>query len=208
MWLRPRGSRPGMERSRGSGGASGGAGGPGGAGTPPGRLRLVVLGGSGVGKSALCVRFVQSYFPPAPAPPLEDTYTKLCTVDGVPACLDILDTAGQQEPGGRRSSTAGGGHGFLLVFAVSDCRSFGALPRLLGPIRRVTDRDDPPTLLVGNKAEPGGQRQVPREEAQAFARQNRLHYLEASAKAQLNVDEAFHELVRAIGGGGGGTRGV
>ncbi|XP_055556361.1 LOW QUALITY PROTEIN: ras-related protein R-Ras-like, partial [Falco cherrug] len=163
-------------------------------------------GGAGLGGSVTRNLGVQaptppgppSYFPPAPAPTIEDTYTKLCTVDGVPARLNILDTAGQEERGGAQEQHLRGGDGFLLVFAVNDCRSFGALPRLLGQIRRVTDRDEPPTLLVGNKAEPGGQRQVPREEAQAFARQNRLHYLEASAKAQLNVDEAFHELVRAI----------
>ncbi|XP_064296120.1 ras-related protein R-Ras-like, partial [Phalacrocorax carbo] len=76
--------------------------------------------------------------------------------------------------------------------------SFGALPRLHGQILRVKDRDDVPTVMVGNKADLLPQRQVLREEAQAFARQNRLRYLEASAKTQLNVDEAFHELVRAV----------
>ncbi|XP_071657156.1 ras-related protein R-Ras [Patagioenas fasciata] len=76
-----------MERNAGFGG-SGGFGVSGDSGTPPERLRLVMLGGGGVGKSALSVRFVQSYFVPSYAPTLEDSYSKLCSVGGVPAHLD------------------------------------------------------------------------------------------------------------------------
>ncbi|XP_075345754.1 ras-like protein 2, partial [Mycteria americana] len=190
----------GRERRGGAGGfgGTGGTGGLGGAGPPPERLRLVVLGGGGVGKSALSVRFVQSYFVPDYDPTIEDSYAKLCTVDGVPARLDILDTAGQEEFGAMREQHLRAGDGFLLVFAIDDRESFGVLPRLHGQILRVKDRDDVPAVMVGNKADLLPQRQVPREEAQAFARQNRLRYLEASAKTQLNVDEAFHELVRAV----------
>ncbi|CAF92466.1 unnamed protein product, partial [Tetraodon nigroviridis] len=40
--------------------------------------------------------------------------------------------------------------------------------------------------------------QIPRDDAQAFARENRIHYMEASAKNRYNVDEAFLELVKII----------
>lgn len=40
--------------------------------------------------------------------------------------------------------------------------------------------------------------QIPREDAQAFASENRIHYMEASAKNRYNVDESFLELVRII----------
>lgn len=40
--------------------------------------------------------------------------------------------------------------------------------------------------------------QISREDAQAFARENRIHYMEASAKNRYNVDEAFLELVHII----------
>lgn len=39
---------------------------------------------------------------------------------------------------------------------------------------------------------------ISREEAQGFAREHRIHYMEASAKNRYNVDEAFLEVVRAI----------
>ncbi|XP_065514264.1 ras-related protein R-Ras-like [Caloenas nicobarica] len=188
-----------MERKRRSGGSGGfGFGGVGGSGTPPERLRLVVLGGGGVGKSALSGRFVQSYFIPDYDPTIEDSYTKLCTIDGVPARLDIVDTAGQEEFGAMREQHLRAGDGFLLVFAINDRGSFQLLPRLLGQILRVKDRDDVPAVLVGNKVDLQPHRQVGRDEAQAFARRSRLRYLETSARTRLNVDEAFEGLVRDV----------
>ncbi|XP_074786162.1 ras-related protein R-Ras isoform X3 [Athene noctua] len=144
-------------------------GGPGGAAPPPERLRLVVLGSGGVGKSALSVRFVQSYFVPDSPPTIEDSYTRLCTVDGVPARLDILDTAGQEEFGATREQHLRGGDGFLLVFAINDRGSFGALRRLHGQILRVKDRDDVPAVMVGNKGDLLPQRQrFPEQEVPPF----------------------------------------
>jgi len=40
--------------------------------------------------------------------------------------------------------------------------------------------------------------QISREDAQAFARENRIHYMEVSAKNRYNVDEAFLKLVHII----------
>ena len=40
--------------------------------------------------------------------------------------------------------------------------------------------------------------QISRDESQGFAREHRIHYMEASAKNRYNVDEAFLEVVRAI----------
>lgn len=40
--------------------------------------------------------------------------------------------------------------------------------------------------------------QVTQEEGQQLARQLKVTYMEASAKMRMNVDQAFHELVRVI----------
>lgn len=64
-------------------------GGPGPGDPPPSEThKLVVVGGGGVGKSALTIQFIQSYFVSDYDPTIEDSYTKICTVDGVPARLD------------------------------------------------------------------------------------------------------------------------
>uniref|UniRef100_A0AC11DDN1 RAS related n=1 Tax=Ovis aries TaxID=9940 RepID=A0AC11DDN1_SHEEP len=122
--------------------------------------KLVVVGGGGVGKSALTIQFIQSYFVSDYDPTIEDSYTKICTVDGVPARLDILDTAGQEEFGAMREQYMRAGHGFLLVFAINDRQSFNEVGKLFTQILRVKDRDDFPIVLVGNKADLETQRQA------------------------------------------------
>ncbi|XP_069033797.1 ras-related protein R-Ras [Embiotoca jacksoni] len=162
------------------------------------RLKLVVVGGGGVGKSALTIQFIQSYFVSDYDPTIEDSYTKICTVGGKEVRLDILDTAGQEEFGAMREQYMRSGEGFLLVFALNDRSSYHEVQKFHTQILRVKDRDDYPMVLVGNKADLEQQRAISRDDAQAFATENRIHYMEASAKNRHNVDESFLELVHII----------
>nr|DBA16054.1 TPA: hypothetical protein GDO54_003488 [Pyxicephalus adspersus] len=166
--------------------------------SPVEKYKLVVVGGGGVGKSALTIQFIQSYFVSDYDPTIEDSYTKICSIDGKQTRLDILDTAGQEEFGAMREQYMRTGEGFLLIFAINDRGSFNEMSKFHTQILRVKDRDEFPMILVGNKADLDLQRQVTKEEALNFARENRIPYMEASAKIRLNVDESFHELVRAI----------
>ncbi|GCC30254.1 ras-related protein R-Ras2-like [Chiloscyllium punctatum] len=166
--------------------------------SPQEKYKLVVVGGGGVGKSALTIQFIQSYFVSDYDPTIEDSYTKQCVIDDRAARLDILDTAGQEEFGAMREQYMRSGEGFLLVFAINDRGSFDEISKFHRQILRVKDRDEFPMILIGNKADLEHQRQVTKEEAESLARQLKVTYLEASAKIRLNVDNAFHSLVRAI----------
>uniref|UniRef100_A0AAX7UCW6 Small monomeric GTPase n=1 Tax=Astatotilapia calliptera TaxID=8154 RepID=A0AAX7UCW6_ASTCA len=139
-----------------------------------------------------------SYFVTDYDPTIEDSYTKQCVIDERPARLDILDTAGQEEFGAMREQYMRTGEGFLLVFSVTDRGSFEEIYKFQRQILRVKDRDEFPMILVGNKADLELQRQVTQEEGQQLARQLKVTYMEASAKIRMNVDQAFHELVRVI----------
>ncbi|KAL7977243.1 hypothetical protein Chor_009192 [Crotalus horridus] len=139
-----------------------------------------------------------SYFVSDYDPTIEDSYTKICNIDGTSTRLDILDTAGQEEFGAMREQYMRTGEGFLLVYAVNDRGSFNEIHKFHTQILRVKDRDEFPMVLVGNKTDLDLYRQVTEEEALYFARENRIPYMEASAKVRFNVDESFQELVRAI----------
>uniref|UniRef100_G3PSP7 RAS related 2 n=1 Tax=Gasterosteus aculeatus aculeatus TaxID=481459 RepID=G3PSP7_GASAC len=155
------------------------------------KYRLVVVGGGGVGKSALTIQFIQSYFVTDYDPTIEDSYTKQCVIDERAARLDILDTAGQEEFGAMREQYMRTGEGFLLVFSVTDRGSFEEIYKFQRQILRVKDRDEFPMILVGNKADLEQQRQVSPTDCRDM---NPL----ASAKIRMNVDQAFHEMVRVI----------
>lgn len=50
--------------------------------------KIIVVGGGGVGKSALTIQFIQSYFVTDYDPTIEDSYTKQCVIDSQVAKLD------------------------------------------------------------------------------------------------------------------------
>jgi len=160
--------------------------------------RLVVVGGGGVGKSALTIQFIQSYFVTDYDPTIEDSYTKQCVIDDEVAKLDILDTAGQEEFSAMREQYMRSGEGFLLVFSVTDRNSYDEIYKFHRQILRVKDRDEFPMILVGNKCDLEHQRKISMDDGNELARQLNVKYIEASAKLRMNVDPAFTELVRVI----------
>jgi len=162
------------------------------------QYKLVVVGGGGVGKSALTIQFIQSHFVQDYDPTIEDSYRKQCVIDDKVAHLDILDTAGQEEFSAMREQYMRTGEGFVLVFSVTDRSSFDEIPKFNSQILRVKDKEEFPMVLVGNKCDLEGERTVSTAEAQEVARNMKLPYLEASAKTRINVDLAFFDLVRAI----------
>merc|ERR1712022_57238 len=60
-------------------------------------FKIVVVGSGGVGKSGLTLQFCAGKCPKRYDPTIEDSYRKTTEVDTKPCCLDILDTAGQEE---------------------------------------------------------------------------------------------------------------
>lgn len=59
------------------------------------RIRLVVLGGAGVGKSAIIRRLLGQGFSERYRPTVEDLYTRECVLGTLTLKVDLLDTAGK-----------------------------------------------------------------------------------------------------------------
>jgi len=160
--------------------------------------KLVVVGGGGVGKSALTIQLIQSHFVDEYDPTIEDSYRKQCTIDGEQVLLDVLDTAGQEEYSAMREQYMRTGEGFLLVYSINSRNSLEELQSFYEQILRVKDSDRVPVLVVGNKCDLEIERQVSYEEGLALARSFNCQFLETSAKQRINVEEAFYNLVRSI----------
>ncbi|CUS20501.1 LAQU0S01e08020g1_1 [Lachancea quebecensis] len=160
--------------------------------------KLVVVGGGGVGKSALTIQLIQSHFVDEYDPTIEDSYRKQVVVDGKVSILDILDTAGQEEYSAMREQYMRTGEGFLLVYSVTSRTSFEELMTYYQQILRVKDADYVPVFLVGNKSDLEDERQVAYEEGVSLAKQFNAPFLETSAKQAINVEESFYGLVRLV----------
>lgn len=94
---------------------------------------------------------------------LTDSYRKQCVIDEEVALLDVLDTAGQEEYSAMREQYMRTGEGFLLVYSITSRQSFEEITTFQQQILRVKDRDYFPMVVVGNKCDLEGEREVTRQ---------------------------------------------
>lgn len=160
--------------------------------------KIVVVGGGGVGKSALTIQFIQSHFVDEYDPTIEDSYRKQCVIDNDVAMLDVLDTAGQEEYSAMREQYMRTGEGFLIVYSITSRESFEEISTFRDQILRVKDREIFPMVISGNKCDLESERQVSTQEARDLAKGIQCRFHETSAKQKINVDETFHTLVREM----------
>ena len=160
--------------------------------------KLVIVGGGGVGKSALTIMFIQNHFIEEYDPTIEDSYRKQTVLDNEACLLDILDTAGQEEYSAMRDSYMRTGQGFLCVYAINSRNSFAEIAEFRDQMLRAKDSDEVPMILVGNKSDLEESREVTLEEGQSLAKSFGCPHIEASARLRVNVEETFYELVREI----------
>jgi len=160
--------------------------------------KLVIVGGGGVGKSALTIQLIQNHFIDEYDSTIADSYREQVTIDDETCLLDILDTAGQEEYSAMRDQYMRTGQGFVLVYAITSRSSFDEILSFKEQICRVKDKDKVPMILVGNKCDLESERQVTTGEGQELAKSFGCPFFESSAKTRINVEESFYQLVREI----------
>ncbi|KAF3818790.1 hypothetical protein GH733_012207 [Mirounga leonina] len=96
-------------------------------------------------------------------------------------------------PGGPRPLDA---CGILLVYDITNRWSFDGIDRWIKEI----DEHAPgvPRILVGNRLHLAFKRQVPTEQARAYAEKNGMTFFEVSPLCNFNVIESFTELSRIV----------
>eukprot|EP01115_Flamella_aegyptia_P007507 TRINITY_DN3116_c0_g2_i1.p1 TRINITY_DN3116_c0_g2~~TRINITY_DN3116_c0_g2_i1.p1 ORF type:complete len:196 (-),score=26.62 TRINITY_DN3116_c0_g2_i1:82-669(-) len=161
-------------------------------------IKIVMLGGGGVGKSAITMQFIQNTFISDYDPTIENSYRKQITVDEEAVVLDVLDTAGQEDYAAMRDSQIRSGNGFLCVYSIISPESFSELNDFRERVLQVKDRDEVPLILIGNKCDLAKSRKVKKAEGEKLAEEYNVPFYECSAKAKINIDQAFEECVRLV----------
>ena len=118
----------------------------------------MVMGATGVGKSALTIRLVTGNFLDEYDPTIEDSYRKQMMIGGKPELLDILDTANLEEYGFANFFDSGmrGYHlarCFMLVYDVQSLESFEELKIGYKGLKRGREEEGMNVVLVGNKSD-------------------------------------------------------
>ncbi|KAL7754360.1 hypothetical protein RI367_000341 [Sorochytrium milnesiophthora] len=163
-------------------------------------FKFIVIGDTGVGKSNLLLQFTDKRFLPQHDLTIGVEFgARMITVEDKSVKLQIWDTAGQESFRSITRSYYRGAAGALLVYDISRRDTFNHITTWLSDARTYSSPNTT-IMLVGNKADlkESGKRAVTYEEGERLAEAHGLLFVETSAKAGDNVDEAFIKTAATI----------
>ncbi|XP_050935249.1 ras-related protein RABB1b-like [Cucumis melo] len=161
-------------------------------------FKYILIGNTWVGKSYLMSQFLRKKFEPVHEVTVGAEFgVRTLTLHDKIIKLHIWDTAGQEAFKSITRSYYRGAIGALLVYDVTRRETFSNLKSWLDDVRELA-HPDISIMVVGNKVDKNGRREVTKEEGQHFAEQNGLLFLETSAKTSQNVYEAFSIIANNI----------
>ncbi len=164
------------------------------------QFKLVLLGESAVGKSSLVLRFVKDQFDDYRESTIGAAFlTQTVSLDAQTTVkFEIWDTAGQERYKSLAPMYYRNANCAVVVYDITQPSS---LDKARAWIRELQRQADPNIIiaLAGNKADLASTRRaVPTEEAEKYAQEENLLFLETSAKDSSNVSELFTMIARKL----------
>lgn len=163
------------------------------------RYKIIILGESNVGKTCLLHKYKEDDFKQSLMTTIGvDTVSKRIVLDGKNIMLNIWDTAGQERFFSITRSYYRNADGILLIFDVSDERTFSCIDRWFKHIREETG--SVPMFLVGNKRDVvGGDAYYAMEDRfRDKAKKMNAKYYSTSAKTGENVNNVFEDMAMML----------
>ena len=163
-------------------------------------LPLMLLGDSQVGKSSLLLRLTGNQFNDSQLTTVgKESYIMQVNLHGYDLKMKIWDTAGQERFKSMSDQVIKTSDAVILVYSISDRKSFDALDKWLTKINEASDISKKPIIIIGNKSDLGeDKREVTYEEGENFAKSKGYNFYETSAKTGSNIHEAFNDIFEQL----------
>lgn len=164
------------------------------------KFKIVVCGDPRVGKTSTILRFTNNAFTRTYIPTLGVNVTqKALKIDGKIIKLVLWDIAGQSKFSKMRIHFYQGAEGVLLVFDLSNKKSFESIRRWYKDIENnLKGRFKIIGFLLGNKNDLDDKREIDKEAATELANDLNLKYVETSALTGNNVKKMFTAIAKEI----------
>ena len=160
--------------------------------------KIILVGDSGVGKTCLLSMYVKGECGPTiPTIAVEFCTKEIELADNYKVKVQLWDTAGQERFKSLAMTYYRKAYGILLLFDVTKRTSFISCKNYLEEVRINSDKNCI-IYLVGNKIDLENQRQISYEEANLFAKKEKIKYIETSAIKNIKVEEVFSSLLNNI----------
>ncbi|XP_037324870.1 ras-like protein family member 11B [Pungitius pungitius] len=168
---------------------------------PPRAIRMAVIGGSGVGKTALVVRFLTRRFIGDYERNAGNLYSREVQVDGEQVTIQVQDTPGVEMTDNtinlpdHVTCSVQWADAVVLVYSTTDRRSFDLIEQLHRQVVRTGGGNMPPVILLANKSDLLHLRCVDPQQGPLLASTLGCSFYEVSASEDYSqVHRAFHRL--------------
>ena len=163
-------------------------------------LKMVLLGATEVGKTALIHRFINDSYPEEYDATIEEKYNvEDYKFDGINCRLQILDTSGDEDYQNMLDTYIEFTNCYLLIYSINNENSFKEVKTKYERICQVKEKEKENIIvvLVGNKCDlPINERKVSTNEAEEYANKNGMKFLESSALNRINTKEVFNIAIK------------
>jgi len=162
------------------------------------QYKLVLLGDTALGKSSLVLRFVKGQFFEYQESTIGAAFlTQTVALNDTTVKYEIWDTAGQERYHSLAPMYYRGASAAIVVFDITNRDSFN---RAKSWVKELQRQGNPNIViaLAGNKSDLSGKRKIEADEAQQYADENGIMYMETSAKTAANVNELFVAMARKL----------
>lgn len=161
-------------------------------------FKLLLIGDSGVGKTCVLFRFSEDAFNATFISTIGiDFKIRTIELDGKKIKLQIWDTAGQERFRTITTAYYRGAMGIMLVYDITNEKSFENIKNWIRNID-LHSSTGVEKMILGNKCDLNDQRQVSKERGEELAIEYGVKFMETSAFASINIEEAFFTLARDI----------
>ena len=156
-------------------------------------LKISIIGNSSVGKTSLRNRYLNIEFNEELLTTVgyNKEETKITLEDGNTIKLVIWDTAGQERFQSMALNVLKSSQGIILVFDLTNKKSFEDLDNWLEKVKDCSGKSS--LIIFGNKSDLED-RKIKKEEAEKFAKEHNIPYIETSAKLNINISEGFSKI--------------
>ena len=162
------------------------------------KLKLIVIGDSGVGKTNIIKRYISNTFTIDTKSTVGvEFFTKTFKINEDILKLEIWDTAGQERYKAITSAYYRGSRGALIVYDISRIETYNNVDKWITELKEKVEGSFK-LLLIGNKSDLKEERKMSIETAMHKARQLNVPLMETSAFNSTNIKKAFETILKEM----------
>ena len=155
-------------------------------------VKVVIIGDSGVGKSAFFKRYIDGDFVESYIATIGlDFSIKNTTWQDKKIKIQIWDTAGQERFRSIINSYYRGAHCILVMFDLTSQSSFDSIKNWMSEVQKFSNHS---VILIGTKKDLCNNRIINADQINAICREYNMPYFETSAKTGENIDSIFDKV--------------